>query len=139
MLASGLGVWDTLIPGRRAPIYDEVRAAILKHYRDSAGEDSPQYRAALPEPEGHANGRFEPSVAAKVFEVLVADDPLRTVWREREPVAEWSRRCTVRTRSASAGAESLRAAAAACARRDDVAARFAAARLVRRNGQTLRL
>ncbi len=107
MLASGLGVWDTLIPGRRAPIYDEVRAAILKHYRDSAGEDSPQYRAALPEPEGHANGRFEPSVAAKVFEVLVADEPLLTVWREMEPVAvkkEGSRIVAVDFRDRATGA-----------------------------------
>lgn len=86
MLASGLGVWDTLIPGRRAPLYDEVRAAIFQFYRDTYGEDSLQYRAALPEAEGHANGRFEPSVAATIFECLVARERLLTLWRGVEPV-----------------------------------------------------
>lgn len=87
MLASGLGVWDTLIPGRRAPIYDEVRAAIFSFYRETYGADSSQYRASLPEPTGHANGRFEPSVAAKIFERLVAGEPLLTLWRGVDAVA----------------------------------------------------
>ncbi len=63
MLSSGLGVWDTLYEGHRSPIYDEVRSAIFRYYRETYGEDSPQYRASLPAPVGHANGRFEPSVA----------------------------------------------------------------------------
>lgn len=47
MLSSGLGVWDTQYEGKRAPIYDEVRAAIVEHYRERYGADSPQYRDAL--------------------------------------------------------------------------------------------
>src|SRR5881397_2446319 len=33
ILTSGLGVWDTQWEGRRSPIYDEVRAAIMEDYR----------------------------------------------------------------------------------------------------------
>ena len=72
MLTSGVGVWDTLIEGRRAPIYDEVRAKIQEHYRRSYGEDSPQYLASLPAETGHRNGCFEPSVAERVFEAVLA-------------------------------------------------------------------
>ncbi|MCX6620839.1 MAG: FAD-dependent oxidoreductase, partial [Acidobacteria bacterium] len=72
MLSSGLGVWDTLYEGHRSPVYDEVRSAIFSHYRETYGENSPQYRASLPAPGGHANGRFEPSVAEKILTRLVA-------------------------------------------------------------------
>lgn len=72
MLSSGLGVWDTLYEGRRSPIYDEVRSAIFRHYRETYGENSPQYKAALPAPAGHANGRFEPFVAERILTELVA-------------------------------------------------------------------
>jgi hypothetical protein len=72
MLSSGLGVWDTLYEGRRSPIYDEVRSAIFNYYRVTYGENSPQYRASLPAPVGHANGRFEPSVAERILTELVA-------------------------------------------------------------------
>ena len=72
MLSSGLGVWDTLYEGRRAPIYDEVRSAIFRYYRDTYGEISPQYRASLPGVRGHTNGRFEPSVAERILTELVS-------------------------------------------------------------------
>jgi hypothetical protein len=87
MLVNGLGVWDTLIHGRRAPVYDEIRQAIFEHYQQSYGGDSPQFQAAQPEPHGHANGRFEPSVAARVLEQLIAAEPLLTLWRGVTPVA----------------------------------------------------
>lgn len=86
MLTSGVGVWDTLIEGRRAPIYDEVRAKIQEHYRRSYGEDSPQYLASLPAETGHRNGCFEPSVAERVFEAVLAAEPGLTVWRECAPL-----------------------------------------------------
>src|SRR6266700_3121654 len=53
ILSSGLAVWDTLWEGRRAPIYDEVRAGILEYYKATYGDDSPQYRDALPAKSGH--------------------------------------------------------------------------------------
>ncbi|OYW26243.1 MAG: hypothetical protein B7Z47_07820, partial [Chthoniobacter sp. 12-60-6] len=67
ILSSGLGVWDTLWEGRRAPIYDEARQAVYDHYRTTYGEESPQYRNALPGKSGHTNGKFEARVAEMVL------------------------------------------------------------------------
>ncbi len=72
ILSSGLGVWDTLHEGTRSPIYDEMRQAIFDHYRSTYGENSPQYQHALPGRSGHANGKFEPRVAEKLFDELLA-------------------------------------------------------------------
>ncbi len=85
ILASGLGVWDTQWEGRRAPIYDEVRQAIFDHYRTTYGEDSPQYRAALPGKSGHTNGKFESRVAEQILTELVAREPRLHVLRQRLP------------------------------------------------------
>ncbi len=85
ILASGLGVWDTQWEGRRAPIYDEVRQAIFEHYRTTYGEDSPQYRAALPGKSGHTNGKFESKVAEQILTELVAREPRLRVLRHRLP------------------------------------------------------
>ncbi|MFO1485553.1 MAG: FAD-dependent oxidoreductase [Verrucomicrobiaceae bacterium] len=72
ILSNGLGVWDTLWEGKRAPIYDEARQAIFEHYRTTYGEHSRQYRDALPGKSGHTNGKFEPKVAEKILTELVA-------------------------------------------------------------------
>ena len=81
LLTSGIGVWDTQYEGRRSPIYDEVRAAIMEDYRATYGADSPQYREALPGPSGYSNGRFEPRVAEKIIDGLVAREKNITVLR----------------------------------------------------------
>lgn len=86
MLSSGLGVWDTLYEGRRAPIYDGVRRAIFDYYRDRYGPDSRQYRDCLPGRSGHTNGKFEPHVAEKVLTDLVNAEPRIVVFRGFEPV-----------------------------------------------------
>ena len=75
MMANGLGVWDTLFEGRRSPVYDELRQAILDHYRRTYGEDSQEYREALPAPTGHSNGKYEASVACRVVTEMVAREP----------------------------------------------------------------
>lgn len=75
ILSNGLGVWDTLWEGKRAPIYDEARQAVLDHYRTTYGDKSQQYRDALPGRSGHTNGKFEPKVAEKIFTELVAKEP----------------------------------------------------------------
>lgn len=74
ILSSGLGVWDTLWEGKRAPVYDEARQAIFDHYRTTYGEKSQQYRDALPGKSGHTNGKFEPKVAEKILTELVAKE-----------------------------------------------------------------
>lgn len=79
ILSSGLGVWDTLWEGKRSPIYDEARQAIFDHYRETYGEDSPQYRDALPGKSGHSNGKFEAKVAEAVFTTLVEGETSITV------------------------------------------------------------
>ncbi|MEA3207052.1 MAG: hypothetical protein QOE70_109 [Chthoniobacter sp.] len=81
ILSSGLGVWDTLWEGRRSPIYDEARQAIFDHYRTTYGEDSRQYRDALPGRSGHTNGKFEPRVAEQVLTGLVTREKNITVLR----------------------------------------------------------
>ena len=81
LLTSGIGVWDTQFEGKRSPIYDEVRAAIMEYYRTTYGADSQQYRDALPGPSGYTNGRFEPRVAEKVINELVAREKSITVLR----------------------------------------------------------
>ena len=87
MLTSGLGVWDTLLEGRRAPVYDEVRRMIQEHYRVTYGEGSPQQAASIPARDGHRNGCFEPSVAEQVLNRLVTAEPGLTVWRDCEPTS----------------------------------------------------
>jgi hypothetical protein len=87
ILTSGIGVWDSQFEGKRSPIYDEVRAAIMEDYRTTYGPDSPQYREALPGSSGYSNGRFEPRVAEKVINELVAREKKITVLRGFIPVA----------------------------------------------------
>jgi hypothetical protein len=87
IMSSGLGVWDTQWEGKRSPIYDEVRQSFFNYYRATYGENSPQYRDALPGASGHTNGRYEPRVAEKIFTDLVAREKRITVLKGFVPVA----------------------------------------------------
>lgn len=89
MPTNGLGVWDTLYDGRRAPVYDEIRDRIENHYREKFGPDSPQLKAARPGPRTMSSprGYFEPHVAEGVFEGIVAAEPRITVLRSFAPVS----------------------------------------------------
>ncbi len=87
IMSSGLGVWDTQWEGKRSPLYDEVRAAFFEHYRVTYGEDSPQYRDALPGKSGHTNGRYEPHIAEKILTGLVEREKNVTVLKGFVPVA----------------------------------------------------
>ncbi len=87
IMSSGLGAWDTQYEGRRSPLYDETRAAFFAHYRNTYGEDSPQYRDALPGKTGHTNGRTEPHVAERVFTALVEKEKNITVLRGYVPAS----------------------------------------------------
>jgi hypothetical protein len=81
LLTSGIGVWDTQFEGKRSPIYDELRMAIMEDYRATYGADSPQYREALPGSSGYSNGRFEPRVAEKIINSIVTREKNITVLR----------------------------------------------------------
>ena len=76
MISNGLCVWDTQYEGKRSPIYDELRQAMFDYYRDTYGEDSDQYRDALPQASGHSNGNFEPKVAQMLVEKMVGSESL---------------------------------------------------------------
>ena len=87
ILSSGLGVWDTLWEGKRSPIYDETRQAIFDHYKNTYGENSPQYRDCLPGKSGHTNGKFEPRVAEAILTGMVTREKNITVLRGFYPSA----------------------------------------------------
>ncbi len=87
LLTSGIGVWDSQFEGKRSPIYDEVRTAIMEYYRTTYGTESSQYLGAVPTPSGYANGRFEPRVAEKIINDLVAREKNITVLRGFIPAA----------------------------------------------------
>ncbi len=74
MLTSGLGVWDTLYEGYRAPIYNELRQSIFDYYRETYGEDSEVYKTALPGKTGHNNGTFEAHVAERLITELLTNE-----------------------------------------------------------------
>ncbi|RRJ95673.1 FAD-dependent oxidoreductase [Opitutaceae bacterium TAV4] len=70
MISGGLGGWESICEDdARAPIYTEMRRAVFAYYRDTYGEDSPQYRAARYK--GHGNGHFEPVVGKRFFTEMV--------------------------------------------------------------------
>jgi hypothetical protein len=113
ILSSGIGVWDSQFEGRRSPIYDEVRAGIIEYYRTTYGADSQQYRDALPGPSGYSNGRFEPRVAEKVLNDLVARERRLTVLRGfiPESVEKNGAQISAVTLRETKGGKSLRIAA----------------------------
>ena len=97
IMSSGLGAWDTQYEGRRSPLYDEMRQAFFDFYRRTYGEDSPQYRDALPGKTGHNNGRFEPHVAERHFNDLVEREDTITVLRGLVPVGVEREGATVKS------------------------------------------
>lgn len=82
MLTSGLGVEDTLYLGDRAPLYTEFREGVKRHYRETYGVDSEQYKTC-------AAGRltFEPRVAEAVLTGMVEGEARVEVRRGLVPVA----------------------------------------------------
>src|SRR6185436_18882328 len=72
MLTNSLFQWDALYAGHRAPIFNEYAHMIEEHYRQTYGENSAQYRVAQFTQEHYPMSRFEPSVAEREFNRLVA-------------------------------------------------------------------
>ncbi|MDP1591281.1 MAG: FAD-dependent oxidoreductase, partial [Prosthecobacter sp.] len=84
LLSSGLSTMDALYSGKRAPIYDELCAAIHEHYRTTYGKDSPQYRASLP---GKAKPKYEAHVVEKLLNEMLAREPRITLKKGWYPVS----------------------------------------------------
>lgn len=84
LLSSGLSTMDALYSGKRAPIYEELRAAIHEHYASTYGKDSPQHRASVP---GHAKAKYEAHVAEQLLENMLAREKRITVRKGWYPVS----------------------------------------------------
>lgn len=83
MMVNGLGIFDTLYNGSRAPLYDELRKMIYDYYRNTYGTDSPQYKSAGP---GTSKTMYEAKVAEEIIDAWVKAEPNITVYKEYYPV-----------------------------------------------------
>ncbi|MEZ6047562.1 MAG: FAD-dependent oxidoreductase [Planctomycetaceae bacterium] len=83
LLSNGLSTMDTLYNGERAPIYDELRAAIYNHYREEYGQDSSEYTDTLP---GFPKTRYEAHVIEQLLEEILKGEDKITITREFYPV-----------------------------------------------------
>lgn len=125
LLSSGLSTMDALYAGKRAPIYEELRAAIHGYYREVYGKDSPQYRASLP---GNAKAKFEARVVEKLLnEMLAREGPRLKVIKGWYPVevAQEGRMLGSVTFRKMGGSETMKLAARAfadCSYEGDLAA-----------------
>jgi hypothetical protein len=72
-----LGALETHYRGNRAPLLEEISAAVCAYYRERYGHGSEQDRACR----GGKMVTFEPKVMERVLERLVAAEPNLCVWR----------------------------------------------------------
>lgn len=84
MMVNGLGIFDTLYNGSRAPLYDELRKKIYDYYRHTYGTDSPQYKSAGP---GVSKTMYEAKVAEQLIDAWLKAEPNITVYKEYYPVS----------------------------------------------------
>ncbi len=81
-ITSGAGGWETPCDYLRSPLYAEMILGAAEHYRLTYGENSPQHRASLPNPNSRAHierAKVEPRVAEMLFEQMVAREKKLTV------------------------------------------------------------
>lgn len=82
MMVNGLGIFDTLYNGSRAPLYDELRKMIYDYYRNTYGTDSPQYKSAGP---GTSKTMYEAKVAEQLLDSWLKAESNITVYKEYYP------------------------------------------------------
>ena len=89
MLANGLGTFDTLYEGPRAPLFDELHRRLVEHCRRTYGDGSPEHEAAQWRSRQESSGRpqFAARDAETVLEAMVADEERIRLLREVVPVA----------------------------------------------------
>ena len=89
MLANGLGTFDTLYDGPRAPLFDELHGRLVEHCRLIYGDGSPEHEAAHWRSRKLSSGRpqFAARDAETVLEAMVADEERIRLLREVVPVA----------------------------------------------------
>ena len=67
-----LGAWETHYPGVRSPLSSEVKSKLADHYQAYFGINSIQYRDCVNLEDNNPMMTFEPHVAEKVLEELLA-------------------------------------------------------------------
>lgn len=87
-----LGALETHYRGNRAPLLEEIAAAVRAYYREKYGADSEPYRACT----GGKMLTFEPQVMEKTLERMVAAEKNVRVWRGYVPAAVDRAGATVR-------------------------------------------
>ena len=89
MLANGLGTFDTLYEGARAPLFDELHRRLVEHCRVTYGDGSPEHEAVQWRSRQQSSGRpqFAARDAEAVLEAMVADEERIRLLREVVPVA----------------------------------------------------
>lgn len=89
MLANGLGTFDTLYEGARAPVFDELHRRLVEHCRVTYGNGSPEHEATQWRSRQQSSGRpqFAACDAEAVLEAMVADEERIRLRRGVVPVA----------------------------------------------------
>ncbi len=91
VLAS-LGAIETHYTGVRAPLLEELKSGIVRHYREAYGEDSDQYRQCVYLEPGNPMMTFEPSAALKVAREMVEAEDITVLHRYHPAAVELDRR-----------------------------------------------
>jgi len=87
MMVNGLGQWDALYGGHRAPLFSELLGNIERHYRDTFGEDSETFKTMRFTQSHYPLGWAEPHVAEREFNRLVAGERRITLLLSHYPSA----------------------------------------------------
>jgi thioredoxin reductase len=87
MMTNGLMQWDALYGGHRAPLFTEMLRNVERHYRETYGEDSNDYRTVCFTAEHYPLGWAEPHVAEREFNRLIAGASSITVLLKYDPIA----------------------------------------------------
>ena len=74
MLTNGLFQWDALYGGQRSPLFNAYAKAIGDYYLRAYGPKSPEYDVARFSQDHYPLSVFEPSVAEREFNRLVAGE-----------------------------------------------------------------
>lgn len=82
-----LGAIETHYPGVRSPFVEAFKRRIIAHYRETYGEDSPQFRTCTTLESNNPMVTFEPKVAAHILREMVESEPRIRVIRRAYPLS----------------------------------------------------
>jgi hypothetical protein len=85
MMTNGLGQWDALYGGHRAPIFTELLGSIDDYYKQKFGPKSRDYQVQHYSQDHYPIGWVEPHVAEREFNRLVANEKRITLLLKHYP------------------------------------------------------